>query len=97
MHESLKGQHGEKRRKKQKRVSGQNNTSKSKQTNGKRVLVCAPSNVVVDHLLSVISKIFILDSRISEIICISIYIYTLNRLKVENNFTVDINMSTVDS
>jgi superfamily I DNA and/or RNA helicase len=33
--------------------------SKKRRVNGKRILVCAPSNVVVDHLLNIISNIFI--------------------------------------
>ena len=50
-----------KNKKRNKLGKEENSKNKKLKVNGKRILVCAPSNVVVDHLLNIISKNIIMN------------------------------------
>lgn len=55
IHESDRNDRRESSKRDQRRYGGGKKQKPALRVNGKRILVCAPSNVVVDHLLSIIS------------------------------------------
>jgi regulator of nonsense transcripts 1 len=56
IHENNDNYLKESRKKGKKRFGNESKDNQKRKVNGKRILVCAPSNVVVDHLLNIISK-----------------------------------------